>query len=847
MEEFLIRRDDVIEKLWAAFEKLDSGQFQIRFINGEPGTGKSVLMNMFINELMNKYPESILTATGFCNLPSEYNIPYKPFKELLKQLFLQMKKVQEKAQNSGKERMKNVLSFSLRVLLKNAPDLIGNLLPGGGILKDISQSIIDEADLVDSLKKKTQQAPDQVSESKIIEQFMSFVKELSSHYPLVLFIDDLQWIDTPSQNLLYQMLIELRQCRILFLGCYRSTDLYMSLSNHHPMEKLINEVKISFGNVFTALDELPEVEQEKFMNQLLDVNPNHYDDFFRKEMFRRTHGNPLFITELVDLFKEEKDIYIGEDGSWVNTQELDWHSYPVRIEGIIRERIGKLESSLVETLSHASVQGTRFIVQVLSKTMGESERELLMNLSQKLQKQHHLVTEGECARRKNKLVSKFYFSNYIFQQYLYEELSLTQRMLLHGDIAAILEDMYSDNLEEVSGDIAYHYEMSGEYEKAVKYMLMAVDAMIRISAFREAIPVLENGLRYLDGEMEGEYSLLKLQFLSKLCTCYYSVNGWGASETERIYKQLEQLRDSTGCRDYDEMIAFGLWTIHIVRLDFEQAIQVMKYYWGQIKETKDALSWQTACVSLANTYFWTGERNKMRYYLDVLAEFSVGNVLTLQNRALYSLLLTNLLFQEGRYKEAVEERDYMLDEFTSVSDKFIQAMGWQVVAWHAFFNEEFELCRESSTRMLEISEKYSFSFYVGIGKIFQAGSFASDDYLQALSLADEGYQSLLLDKDASNVLAHSLYKYIKGFILYGAGHYEECVELLENTIAICKAKGELCYVPDMHLLCGECYRMEGKKEEAEHCYLQAKQDAGAQEYIHARNKSEQLLVKLKNK
>lgn len=60
---------------------------------------------------------------------------------------------------------------------------------------------------------------------------------------------------------------------------------------------------------------------------------------------------------------------------------MEWHDYPIRIEGIIEERISNLEDSLMEILSHASVQGPNFILQVLSRTLNESERNLLMSLS----------------------------------------------------------------------------------------------------------------------------------------------------------------------------------------------------------------------------------------------------------------------------------------------------------------------------------------------------------------------------------------------------------------------------------------------------------------------------------
>lgn len=840
----LIRRNDIIDALWHAYQILYEQKLQIRLINGEPGTGKTTLVNMFINEL-NEKPDKALLATGFCNLPSEYNVPYKPFKEVLKQLFDTLKEMEKSEKKSGKEKMKNALAFSAQVLLNYAPDLIGSLLPGADLLKDISQHILEESNLIEKLKSKTEEPPQQLSESKIIEEFINFVKALSKEYYLVLFIDDLQWLDAPSTNLLYQMLIELKNSPVLFIGCYRSTDIYSSLSGKHPLETLLNEIKIAHGNVFIQLDNLTDDTREALMNSMLNSESNEYDNLFRNELFRRTQGNPLFVTELINLFQENGEIYMAENGAWRNKEKLDWQAYPVRVEGIIRERIGKLEDSLIEVLSHASVQGTRFIVQVLSKTMGEPERMLLMDLSKKLQKQYHLVKEGECIRMKKNLISRFYFSNYIFQQYLYQELSQTQRMLLHGDIAVILEEMYAGNteVEEVATDIAYHYEMAGEYDQAVKYMEIAARSMMRLSAYNEATIILKKALQYSREEGENN-ELIQLRLLANLGVCYYSVKGWGASETEQIYKQLEQLQEQTGCKDYNEIIAFGLWTIHFIRMDFEESLSILENFLEEARAAKDMGTWQTACVSLANTYFWTGDFKRADNYLSELHQTAEEHPLSLQNRALYSLLYTNVSLQLGKSEEAIAEREYMQREFTNVPDKFIQAMGWQVVTWHAFFNNEMEKCHEAATKMLAISERYSFNYYIGLGKIFVAGSLPSDQCQKAIELADEGYNSLIQEKTTEYVLVHSLYKYIKANALFHSGMHADCLEILENTIPVCLKKGELCYVPELYLLKGECYRVTGRIQDAEREYRKTLDIAGQLNSVSVGTKAETLLTQL---
>ena len=81
----MVRREREMEQLWQAYHSLDRGNCQLRFIPGEAGTGKSVLLDMFTGELEEK-TENTLIASTFCCIRSEYSIPYQPFKELLKQL-----------------------------------------------------------------------------------------------------------------------------------------------------------------------------------------------------------------------------------------------------------------------------------------------------------------------------------------------------------------------------------------------------------------------------------------------------------------------------------------------------------------------------------------------------------------------------------------------------------------------------------------------------------------------------------------------------------------------------------------------------------------------------------------
>lgn len=814
------RRNKEADNLLAAFHELEKGKLQIRFVSGEAGSGKSTLIDGFIEEIQPQTDRTIITSC-FCNLPSDYNLPYQPFKDLLKQLFEQARQLQEKASATRKETVKNVINFSAQLLLKYAPNLIGSLIPGGSLISEISQNIIEETQLVEKLQKKSEEQPERVDESQITEQFIRFVQAFTKEYQLILIVDNLQWVDIPSVNLMYQMVAALRDCPVLLIGCYRSTDVDIPVNGEkHPLDKLINEVKISQGNVFIQLDQIKETERRAFVERLLDKEPNAYTADFRNKLFERTNGNPLFVTELLALFKEENEIVRNEKGEWVDGPYLDWQLYPVKIEGIIKERIGRLEDSLVQVLSHASVQGYHFIAQVLSRTLHEPEREMLRNLSKKLQKQYHLVTEGECVRLKKSLISRYYFSNYIFQQYLYQELSQTERMLLHEDIAIALEEMYKDSLGEVSNDIAYHYEMAGAYEKAVRYMEMTADEMIRLSAYTKAVPLLLKVIGYLEEEDDEQHLPALFRLWVQLGICYRSIKGWGDEETVHAYDQADRYRRQTGDSRYDGLLVFSRCTILMTQVRFVECITLMKNY---LQEKGDDLSVedkQSAYIVLANTCFWMGDFPRTTEYLSRLENTYPQQPFSRTNQALYHFLKLTLSLQTGGRERSCEDRDRVIRQFAAEENRFTQAIVWQAVSWHAFFTGEWAVCEEFARRLLEISEKYSFYYYICIGKMLLGAVLPAEEYRKARTYVEEGYAGLDHKKDGI-ALTHSLYKLIVGTLLYRSGQIEACLSLTAEAVSICREIEEYGYVPQLYILQGYGYRKQGDRQAAAASFRQA--------------------------
>ena len=101
-----VQREKEKKKLMDAYQAMrQSGRQQLRFVIGEAGTGKTVLINQFLDDISATTDQTLIVSSS-CNVQSDYNIPYQPFKELLKQL---LKDVDE--EDSKKEKFKEVFRF----------------------------------------------------------------------------------------------------------------------------------------------------------------------------------------------------------------------------------------------------------------------------------------------------------------------------------------------------------------------------------------------------------------------------------------------------------------------------------------------------------------------------------------------------------------------------------------------------------------------------------------------------------------------------------------------------------------------------------------------------------------
>ncbi|RLD54751.1 MAG: hypothetical protein DRJ05_14125 [Bacteroidetes bacterium] len=195
-------------------------------------------------------------------------------------------------------------------------------------------------------------------------------------------------------------------------------------------------------------------------------------------IIRKTEGNPFFIEEVIRSFIDDGIIEIKGNEFYI-TEKIHQANIPETINEVILSRVDKLDEKTKDLLKTASVIGRNFYFKVL-----EEAADTIGELDERLQylKEVQLINEGG---KKDEI--EFLFKHALAQQATYDSILRDTRKKMHLKIARSIEKVFSDNLPEFYGTLAYHYEKAENLEKTEEYLIKAGDEAMKTAASSEAI------------------------------------------------------------------------------------------------------------------------------------------------------------------------------------------------------------------------------------------------------------------------------------------------------------------------------------------------------------------------
>ncbi len=290
--------------------------------------------------------------------------------------------------------------------------------------------------------------------------------------PLVLAVEDLQWIDKTTEEFLGYMIGWLPRTRILLLLLYRPE--YVHQWGSKSYYSMIGVGQLSTGasaELVGAILEGGEVVPE-----------------LKELILNRAAGNPLFMEELAQSLLQNGSIRRMGD-RFVLTRDIASAQVPDTVQGIIAARMDRLEESLKRIMQVAAVIGREFAFRILETIteMKENLKSGLVNL-QGLEfiYEKSLFPELE-----------YIFRHALVQEVAYNSLLIQRRKEIHEKIGRAIEQLYPARLEEFCEMLAYHYSKSGNPAQAYRYLKKSAEKAVRNYAVVEAVRFYREAMEVL--------------------------------------------------------------------------------------------------------------------------------------------------------------------------------------------------------------------------------------------------------------------------------------------------------------------------------------------------------------
>ena len=449
--------------LQKSYERAAEGLPQLVVLRGEVGIGKTRLARKFIRWASDQGAE-LLAGSAF---ESSSHFPFQPLVEALR-LWLE-----------GES--------SLPVLVDEiwlSP--LSQLLPE---LRQHSPSLS-----ITPVEPPHPEVDD--SRSKLYEPLVQFILALAKRAPLVLFIDDLQWADSATLDLLHYAIRRWQDnaTRVLFLASLRSEALHPMTQSQQAgslqglsgwMDRVAHELK----PVHIELEPLGKRETVQMMVSIL--SPPDAD--FAQWLYNETHGQPFYLIETLKDLLERRVLHPKRraEGQWTFAVDADHDlgqavRVPSTVHNVIRSRLNRLSPNAFSLLAGGAVLEYRITFERMCVISNISEDQALPALDELISGRLLMETIQPG------VTSAYTFTNDMMRDVVYTEAGDARRQLFHRRALEVLQTG-----GELAAVLAHHALAAGLTQDAFRYSLAAGQEALRLSAVSEAAIHFEHALQFV--------------------------------------------------------------------------------------------------------------------------------------------------------------------------------------------------------------------------------------------------------------------------------------------------------------------------------------------------------------
>ena len=816
----LVGRDAELAQLHNWLDKASNGERQIIFVTGEPGIGKTTLVETFLfgvrsleSQEENQKSKGKSQKAKIENLaPSTQHLTPSPWLgcgqciehygagEAYLPIFSALGRL---CREPGGQHLIDLLQQHAPTWLVQMPALLS----------------VTELEV---LQRKTQGA----TRERMLRELTEAVETLTAERPLVLWLEDLHWCDYATLDLISFLARRSEQARLLVIGAYRPVEV---LAGDHPLHVVKQELQLHGQCEELVLGLLPEVEVGKYLAMKFPVEARYVVPLqqLTREVHHRTEGNPLFMVNMVDYLLAQGAL-VRREGQWIVRRVAGAieAGVPQNLQRMIEKQIDRLSLEEQRLLEAASIVGVEFSAVAVAAALGIGAEQVEECCEGLARRYFFLSPTGSAVWPDGTLAAYYGFLHALYQNVLYERVTMTRRQRLHQRIGEREENGYGEQAREIAGELAAHFARSRDYRRAVKYFGQAGAKAIGRSAHREAIGHLTKAIELLSTLPDTpERTQQEITLQVALGPALIATKGFAAPEVERAYARAQELCQQAGEAPRLFPVLVGLFRFYLLRAELRTAHELGQQCLSLAQSVQESALLLEAYMALGPPLLFLGKIASAREH----TERGIALYDPQQHRShalLYQLdpgvvclaIAAWALWLLGYPDQACKRIHAALALAREISHPFSLALALLVAAVLRQLRQEEQAVNEGGEALMALSREQGFPHWLAWGAIVRGWALAEQGQ------AEEGIAQIHQGLTAYRATGAELFRPHHLTLLAEAyrkvGQAEEGLTALTEALAVADNTEERWYEAELYRLTGELtlqratQKSKGKRQKA---------------------------------
>lgn len=405
---------------------------------------------------------------------------------------------------------------------------------------------------------------------------------VSGERPRLLIIDDLQWCDAETIELIGYIVSAGQTAPVLVVGTVRPEE----LPDRHPLHGLIDALNRDRAVTTLSLERFDQADTATLAAGLCpsgDLGPE-----LETRLWRETEGNPLFVIEAI------RAGFTSDPDQAVLTPTM---------RAVLGARLDQLSDGARQLAEVVAVYGRPFPAGLMGSVTRSDESELIDQLDE-LWRRRIIRDHG----------INYDFSHDKLRAVTLEAISPARRRRLHRAVAEAMAAEPGSGSAAVSPQLAAHYDQAGMVRPAIEAYRMAGARAVAVSALDEAVSMFQRALTLI-GELPGssDRDVLELDIRLALGSPLVALEGYGSKSAHSLYERARSLCRRLG-RPVDPPILRGLGLARLQGCRFDDCDELARALVEH--ECNDPITTTEGHYLLGVSAFWRGELVPARDYLN---------------------------------------------------------------------------------------------------------------------------------------------------------------------------------------------------------------------------------------